>query len=151
MVENFSGIVNKEFTANLENLLDEVEEGKLEWKTLIENFYPDLEKAVIKAEKDLESVKIADEVSDVVCEHCGKNMLIKYGPHGKFLACPGFPDCKNTKPYLEKIGVSCPKCGAEVLLKKTKKGRIYYACEKAPGAHPAQHQHLRELQSFARS
>lgn len=132
MVEHFPSIVNKEFTANLESLLDNVGDGKLDWKIIIENFYPDLNTAVLKAEKELENVKIADEVSDVICENCGKNMLVKYGPHGKFLACPGFPECRNTKPYLEKIGVACPVCGSDILLKKTKKGRIYYACEKNP-------------------
>lgn len=132
MVEHFPSIVNKEFTANLESLLDNVGDGKLDWKIIIENFYPDLDTAVLKAEKELENVKIADEVTDVICENCGKNMLVKYSPHGKFLACPGFPECRNTKPYLEKIGVACPVCGCEVLLKKTKKGRIYYACEKNP-------------------
>ena len=108
MVEHFPSIVNKEFTANLESLLDNVGDGKLDWKIIIENFYPDLDTAVLKAEKELENVKIADEVSDVICENCGRNMLVKYGPHGKFLACPGFPECRNTKPYLEKIGVVCP-------------------------------------------
>ena len=84
------------------------------------------------AEKELESVKIEDEVTDVICEECGRNMVIKYGPHGKFLACPGFPDCRNTKPYLEKIGVACPVCGKEVVIRKTKKGRKYYGCENNP-------------------
>ena len=109
-----------------------VAEGKVKWKTIIENFYPDLEAAVEKAEKELETVKIEDEVTDVVCEQCGRNMVIKYGPHGKFLACPGFPECRNTKPYLEKIGVSCPLCGKDVVLRKTKKGRKYYGCEDNP-------------------
>ncbi len=129
MVGYFPGIVDKDFTANMELLLDGVGEGTTNWKTVVENFYPDLEKAVEKAGKELAEVTIADEESDVVCELCGRNMVIKYGPHGKFLACPGFPECKNTKPYLEKIGVSCPKCGKEIVLKKTKKGRIYYGCE----------------------
>ena len=95
-------------------------------------FYPDLDEAVKTAEKELESVKIEDEVTDVICEECGRNMVIKYGPHGKFLACPGFPDCRNTKPYLEKIGVACPICGKEVVIRKTKKGRKYYGCENNP-------------------
>ena len=112
--------------------LDCVEEGTVNWKTVVENFYPDLEAAVQAAEKELEEVKIEDEVTDVVCDLCGRNMVIKYGPHGRFLACPGFPDCRNTKPYLEKIGVLCPKCGAEVVLRKTKKGRKYYGCENHP-------------------
>jgi DNA topoisomerase-1 len=128
----FSSIVDVSFTANLEYLLDKVGDGSVQWKTVVKNFYPDLKEAVDKAEVELESVTIADEVTEEVCELCGRNMVIKYGPHGKFLACPGFPDCKNTKPYLEKIGVPCPKCGKEVVIKKTKKGRIYYGCEANP-------------------
>ena len=132
MVKEFPTIVDKTFTANMEAMLDAIGDGNLKWKSVIENFYPDLEEAVKKAEKELESVTIADEVTDVICENCGRNMVIKYGPHGKFLACPGFPDCKNTKPYLEKIGVPCPLCGKEVVIRKTKKGRIYYGCEANP-------------------
>ena len=132
MVNYFGSIVDKEFTANLEQLLDSVVDGKVNWKTVVSNFYPDLESAVDQASKELENVKIADEVTDVICENCGRNMVIKYGPHGKFLACPGFPECKNTKPYFEKIGVSCPKCGGDVVIKKTKKGRIYYGCSNVP-------------------
>ena len=128
----FASIVDTNFTANMELLLDKVADGSVKWKTIVENFYPDLDEAVKEAEKTLESVKIADEVSDVVCDQCGRQMVIKYGPHGKFLACPGFPDCKNTKPYLEKIGVACPKCGKDVVIKKTKKGRKYYGCEANP-------------------
>ncbi len=132
MKESFPSIVDEHFTANMENLLDSVGEGTVNWKTVVENFYPDLEKAVEAAEKDLEKVKIEDEVTDVVCDVCGRNMVVKYGPHGKFLACPGFPECRNTKPYLEKIGIKCPKCGKEIVLKKTKKGRKYYGCENNP-------------------
>ncbi len=132
MTEAFPSIVDEHFTANLESLLDKVEDGEINWKTVVSNFYPDLDEAVMTAEKDLEKVKIADEVTDVICEECGRNMVVKYGPHGKFLACPGFPDCRNTKPYLEKIGIPCPKCGKEVVLKKTKKGRKYYGCEDNP-------------------
>ena len=132
MVEAFPAIVDERFTANMESLLDKVAEGSIPWKTVVSNFYPDLEQAVQAAEKDLEKVKIEDEVTDVICDLCGRNMVVKYGPHGKFLACPGFPECRNTKPYLEKIGVSCPKCGKEVVLKKTKKGRKYYGCEANP-------------------
>ncbi len=128
----FSSIVDVNFTANLESLLDKVEEGVINWKVVVENFYPDLAEAVSKAEKELETVEIADEVSDVVCELCGRNMVIKYGPHGKFLGCPGFPECRNTKPYLEKIGVACPKCGKDIVIKKTQKGRRYYGCENNP-------------------
>ena len=132
MKHSFPSIVDIGFTANMELLLDKVADGTVSWKTVVSNFYPDLEEAVQTAEKELESVKIEDEVSDEVCELCGRQMVIKYGPHGKFLACPGFPECKNTKPYLEKIGVPCPKCGKEVVRKKTKKGRLYYGCEANP-------------------
>lgn len=132
MKDAFPSIVDVNFTANLEALLDKVEEGTIDWKTVVSNFYPDLDEAVKNAEKELEEVKIADEVTDVKCDLCGKNMVIKYGPHGKFLACPGFPECRNTKPYYEKIGVSCPKCGREIVVRKTKKGRKYYGCEAIP-------------------
>ena len=132
MKQSFPSIVDVNFTANMESLLDGVAEGKVGWKTIIENFYPDLEKAVEKAEKEQEAVKIEDEVTDVICDQCGRNMVIKYGPHGRFLACPGFPECRNTKPYLEKIGVPCPVCGKDVVIRKTKKGRKYYGCEDNP-------------------
>lgn len=132
MMQSFPSIVDVSFTANMEGLLDMVEEGKVPWKEVIRNFYPDLDEAVKIAEKELENVEIEDEVTDVICEECGRNMVIKYGPHGKFLACPGFPECRNTKPYLEKIGVACPKCGSEVVIRKTKKGRKYYGCENNP-------------------
>ncbi|NLL77990.1 MAG: type I DNA topoisomerase [Clostridiales bacterium] len=128
MKEAFPSIVDVNFTANMEVLLDGVEAGTVNWKTLIANFYPDLDEAVQKAEKELEHVRIADEVSDEVCDVCGRQMVIKYGPHGRFLACPGFPECRNTKPYLEKIGIECPRCGKDIVLKKTKKGRKYYGC-----------------------
>ena len=132
MKQSFASIVDVNFTAYMEGLLDMIAEGKVEWKSVISNFYPDLKEAVEKAEKELETVKIEDEVTDVVCEECGRNMVVKYGPHGKFLACPGFPECRNTKPYLEKIGVACPKCGKDIVLRKTKKGRRYYGCEDNP-------------------
>lgn len=132
MLKAFPSIVETDFTANVESLLDMVEEGKVGWKTVVSNFYPDLDEAVKKAEEELQKVKIEDEVSDVVCEQCGRNMVIKYGPHGKFLACPGFPECRNTKPYLEKIGVACPKCGKEVVLRRSSKGRKFYSCEGYP-------------------
>ena len=128
MKKAFSSIVDVNFTANMEALLDGVEEGSIEWKTVISNFYPDLEEAVQKAEKELACVKIADELSDEGCDVCGRQMVIKYGPHGRFLACPGFPDCRFTKPHYEKIGVPCPKCGKDIVLKKTRKGRMYYGC-----------------------
>ena len=128
MKEAFPSIVDVNFTANLEALLDGVEEGNVNWKTVISNFYPDLDEAVKVAEKELAEVEIKDEVSEEVCDLCGRQMVIKYGPHGRFLACPGFPECRNTKPYYEKIGVPCPKCGKDIVLKKTRKGRKYYGC-----------------------
>ncbi len=128
MKDAFTSIVDVHFTANMETLLDGIEEGTVNWKTVVANFYPDLDEAVQMAEKELKEVDIADEVSDEVCDLCGKQMVIKYGPHGRFLACPGFPECRNTKPYFEKIGVACPKCGKDIVLKKTKKGRKYYGC-----------------------
>lgn len=132
MVKAFSTIVDVNFTANLEGLLDCVGEGTVAWKTVVRNFYPDLAIAVENAEKELKEIKIEDEVTDVICEHCGRNMVIKYGPHGKFLACPGFPECRNTKPYFEKIGISCPNCGGDIVIKKTQKGRKYYGCMNNP-------------------
>ncbi len=132
MKEAFPSIVDVNFTANMEALLDGVEEGTVNWKTVVANFYPDLDEAVQIAEKELKEVDIADEVSDETCELCGRQMVIKYGPHGRFLACPGFPECRNTKPYYEKIGVACPKCGKDIVLKKTRKGRKYYGCVNNP-------------------
>lgn len=128
----FPSIVDVNFTANLESLLDCVEDGTVNWKTVVSNFYPDLEEAVSNAQVKLDKIKIEDEVTDEICELCGKNMVVKYGPHGKFLACPGFPECKNTKPYLEKIGIECPNCGSDIVIRKTKKGRKYYGCINNP-------------------
>ena len=132
MLQAFPQIVDEDFTANLETLLDGVAEGKVDWKTIVRNFYPDLHEEVEKARQDLEEVKVEDEVTDIICENCGRNMVIKYGPHGKFLACPGFPECRNTRPFFEKIGVPCPKCGGDVVLRRTRKGRRYYGCENSP-------------------
>ena len=124
----FPSIVDVNFTANMETLLDGIGDGEVKWKTVVRNFYPDFDDAVTKAEKELESVKIADEESDEICEVCGRRMVYKYGPHGKFLACPGFPECRFTKPYFEKTGIACPKCGKDVVIMKTRKGRRYYGC-----------------------
>lgn len=132
MVTAFSSIVDLNFTATMETLLDGVAEGNVQWKTVVRNFYPDLVEAISHAQAALSNIRIEDEKTDVVCELCGRNMVIKYGPHGKFLACPGFPECKNTKPYFEKTGVLCPKCGKELVICKTKKGRKYYGCEGYP-------------------
>ena len=132
MKQAFPSIVDVNFTANMEGLLDCIEEGTVQWKTVVRNFYPDLKHDVDQAEKELEKVHIEDEATDVVCENCGRNMVIKYGPHGKFLACPGFPECKNTMPYYETIGVACPKCGGDIVLKQTRKGRRYFGCINHP-------------------
>ena len=132
MKQAFPSIVDVNFTATMEGLLDCVDAGTVQWKTVVRNFYPDLKHDVDEAEKELEKINIEDEVTDVICDNCGRNMVIKYGPHGRFLACPGFPECRNTKPYYEKIGVACPICGKDVVLKKTKKGRKYYGCEDNP-------------------
>lgn len=132
MKDSFPEIVDEHFTANMESLLDSVADGKVNWKTIVENFYPDLEREVNKAQEELEKITIEDEVTEEICENCGRNMVIKYGPHGKFLACPGFPDCRNTLPYYEKIGVECPKCGKDIVLKKTRKGRKFYGCIENP-------------------
>ena len=129
MKNSFPEIDNVQFTAYMESMLDSVAEGKTQWKQIVRNFYPDLEREVMEAEQKLDKVSIEDEKTDIICEHCGRNMVIKYGPHGKFLACPGFPECRNTKPYFEKAGVKCPKCGQEIVLRRSKKGRRFYGCE----------------------
>ena len=132
MKEAFPTIVDVDFTATMEMLLDGIGSGDVAWKTVISNFYPDLDEAVKIAEKELEKIDIRDEVSEEVCELCGRPMLIKYGPHGRFLACSGFPDCRCTMPYFEKTGVECPQCGKDIVLKKSKKGRKYYGCINNP-------------------
>ncbi len=128
MNQAFPSIVDLHFTANMETLLDSVEEGTVKWKTVIANFYPDLDEAVKAAEKELEHVKIEDEVSEEICENCGVHMVVKYGPHGKFLACPNFPECRNTKTFYERIGVPCPQCGKDLVIRMSKKGRRYFGC-----------------------
>ena len=125
----FPDIVDIDFTANMEKRLDDVEMGKKEWKHIIRDSYSDFKKSVEKEEEKREKLEIKDEETDIICEKCGRNMVIKYGRYGKFLACPGFPECQNAKPYFEEAGVNCPECGGKVLIKKTKKGRIYYGCE----------------------
>ena len=129
MVSSFPEIADPAFTAQMEVDLDSVAEGNREWKSVLREFWPGLEKEVEEARKNLGKVKVADEVSDVICDKCGRNMVIKYGPHGKFLACPGFPECRNTKQLLEKAGVPCPVCGAEVIKRRSAKGRVFYTCE----------------------
>ena len=132
LVENFENILDVEFTAKMENQFDEIAEGKEKWKQVISDFYGPFEVVVEKVEKELEHVKLEEEVSDVPCDKCGRMMVIKYGRYGKFLACPGYPECKNAKPLVETIDVPCPKCGAKVQVRKTKKKRNYYICENNP-------------------
>ena len=132
LIENFSDVINVEFTAKMENEFDQIAEGNKPWKDTIRTFYEPFEKVVEKVEKELEHVELVEEVSDVPCEKCGKMMVVKYGKYGKFLACPGYPECKNAKPFVETIDVPCPKCGAKVQIRKTKKKRNYYICENNP-------------------
>jgi DNA topoisomerase-1 len=129
VANNFEDIASINFTASMEQKLDGIEEGKIVWQNIITEFYAPFAEKLCAAEKNLESVKLKDEETDVVCEFCGRNMVIKLGKFGKFLACPGFPECRNAKPILESAGVKCPKCGGEILVKKTKKGRVFFGCE----------------------
>lgn len=129
---NFGDIINVDFTAKMEASLDEIEEGKLEWKQVLREFYPDFEKMILEAEEKVEHIDIEDEKTDIICEECGANMVIKYGKYGKFLACPNFPGCRNTKPFFEETGINCPECSGKILIKKTKKGRKFYGCENNP-------------------
>ena len=132
LTENFSDIINVEFTAKIEEEFDEVAEGKEEWKQVIRDFYGSFEKELEKVEKELDHVELKEEVSDIPCDKCGRMMVIKYGRYGKFLACPGYPECKNAKPLIETIDVPCPKCGGKIQIRKTKKKRKYYICENNP-------------------
>ena len=132
LTENFGDVINVEFTAKIENEFDEIAEGKEPWKKMIREFYGPFEKEIEKVEKELEHVELVEEVSDVPCEKCGRMMVYKYGRYGKFLACPGYPECKNTKPIIETIDVPCPKCGGKIQVRKTKRRRNYYICENNP-------------------
>jgi len=134
LIENFQDIINVEFTANMENEFDKIADGKEQWKKVIKEFYNPFEKTVEKVEKELEHVELVEEVSDVPCEKCGRMMVIKYGRYGKFLACPGYPECKNAKTFVETIEVPCPKCGSKVQVRKTKRRRNYYICENNPSS-----------------
>ncbi|MCL2619671.1 MAG: type I DNA topoisomerase [Defluviitaleaceae bacterium] len=132
MAEHFDKIVDIDFTAKMEETLDAVEEGEVAWKDILRNFYYPFQETVSRAEESIGEVEIRDEETDIPCEHCGRLMVIKFGRYGRFLACPGFPDCRNAKPLLEEAGVDCPACQAKVMIKKTKKGRVYFGCEKNP-------------------
>lgn len=130
--ENFNQIVNVNFTSDMELSLDKIEDGNVEWKRVLKDFYLPFNKIIETAESKIDKVKIADEPTDIICDKCGRNMVIKIGRYGKFLACPGFPECKNAKPYFQEIDVKCPKCASKVLAKKTRRGKLYYICEKNP-------------------
>lgn len=132
LVENFSDVINVAFTAKIEEEFDEIAEGKENWKEVISEFYGPFEENVERVEKELEHVQLVEEVSDVPCEKCGRMMVIKYGRYGKFLACPGFPECRNAKPIIETIDVPCPVCGGTVQVKKSRRGRKFYVCENNP-------------------
>ena len=132
MAENFSDIVDVDFTANMEQQLDDIEDGGEKWVEVIDRFYKPFAVEVEKAEKEIEKIEIKDEVSDEICEKCGRNMVIKLGRFGKFLACPGFPECRNAKPILKDTGVKCPKCGARIVERRSQRGKKYFSCENAP-------------------
>ena len=134
LTENFSDIVNVEFTAQIENEFDHVAEGKEEWKQVLREFYPKFEEELERVDKELEHVKLEEEVSDVKCDKCGRNMVVKMSRYGKFLACPGYPECKNVKPFVVTIDEPCPVCGAKVQVRKTKRGKNYYICENNPAS-----------------
>ncbi len=128
MLEYFEEIVNVEFTAQLERILDEIASGNIEWQEIIKAFYPHFNDTVLRAEAGIENIDMT-EVTDIPCDVCGSMLIVKYGKYGKFLGCPSFPDCRFTKPWYEVIGVKCPLCNGEVILKKSQKGRIYYGCD----------------------
>ena len=132
LIENFTNVINVEFTANIENQFDSIAEGKENWKKIIREFYGPFEETVEKVDKELEHVELVEEVSDVPCDKCGRLMVYKYGKFGKFLACPGYPECKNTKAIVETIAEPCPKCGATVQVRKAKNKKKYYICENNP-------------------
>ena len=132
LTEYFTHVVNEKFTANLEDELDDIASGSTFWKEVVRDFYKDFHKELVIAEEEIDKIEIEDEVSDVICEKCGRNMVVKHGRFGKFLACPGYPECKNTKPIVDKIEVPCPKCGGDVVRKRSKKGRVFYGCNNYP-------------------
>ena len=134
LIENFQDVINVEFTAKMEEEFDKVAVGEIKWKEVIKDFYTPFEKVVEKVEKELEHVKLEYEESDVPCDKCGRMMVIKYGKFGKFLACPGYPECQNAKPLVETIDVPCPKCGSTVQIRRTKTRRNYYICENNPAS-----------------
>ena len=134
MRERFPKIVNVKFTAQMEKELDTVEKGETQWVQLLDDFYQDFDKTLKKAKEDMEGVKLhlKEDETDLICEYCGRKMVVKFGRYGKFIACPGYPECKNIKKFVQDIGVACPKCGGKVIVRKTKKGKPFYGCENYP-------------------
>ena len=132
MCENFKNIVDVTFTANMEESLDKIEEGKCDWRNLIADFYTPFESTIKEAEEKIGNVEIKDEESDVICDKCGRTMVYKQGKFGKFLACPGFPECRNTETIVKTVGIKCPKCGSDIIEKKSKKGKVFYGCSNYP-------------------
>ena len=132
MQKHFEKIIDVAFTANMEEELDRIADGKEDWHKTISDFYTPFEKTVETAEREIGNIELKDEVSDVKCEKCGRMMVYKHGRFGKFLACPGFPECRNAKAIIKQIGVKCPKCGGEVIEKKTKSGKLFFGCENYP-------------------
>lgn len=134
MKEHFQNIVDAAFTAKMESDLDEVEQGQRDWVSALDEFYGDFAETLSEAEQKMEGkrVKVPDEETDIVCENCGRNMVIKIGRFGRFLACPGFPECTNTKKIVQETPGSCPKCGGKIILKKSKRGRSFYGCANYP-------------------
>ncbi len=132
LLEYFTDIINEEFTADMESKLDKIEEGVLNWRDVINEFYQEFKVSLEKAENEINKIEIQNEVTDIKCEKCGRFMVIKHGRFGKFLACPGYPECKNTKPIVKELGVKCPECGGELIERHTKKGRKFYGCSNYP-------------------
>ena len=128
MKDYFKDIVDVEFTAQMEEQLDGVAEGNVEWKKIISEFYGPFEENLTVVEKEMEKIVIKDEVTDIPCDKCGRMMVIKIGRFGKFMACPGFPECRNIMPIVEKLSIPCPDCGGDILVKKSKRGKKYYIC-----------------------
>ena len=134
MKERFPKIVNVKFTAQMEQDLDTVESGTTQWDALLSEFYTDFDKTLKKAKTDMQGVKLQlkEDETDIFCEKCGRRMVVKVGRYGKFIACPGYPECKNIKKYVKELGVKCPKCGGDVIVKRTKKGKAFYGCSNYP-------------------
>lgn len=132
LIEYFKDVINEEFTADLEEKLDDIAEGQLAWAKVVDEFYADFSIYLKKADEEIEQIEIEDEVTDIICEKCGRNLVVKHGRFGKFLACPGYPECKNTKAIVDELNVKCPKCDGNLVKRKSKRGRVFYGCTKYP-------------------